>query len=229
MQRIDRSASITVRKSFRQRLTRLMNSSQILTRCLAVSSMRALERASGNKSIAVCKCWSHNGPRGGLRNRLVAGTGNFPTCPSVIWPALSREHRFNRCRSTARYYTSAHSFTSPRRSNATGAPMRASLLAINIPESYKGGGEGRGESAPPLIEFYPAFGYARFLWVFFIVIVSLVFVRVGINIIRRIIDPWIDVKLSEVEMIFRDWKIFVFFLHWISRNCFCFFFFFCIA
>lgn len=182
MQRIDRSASITVRKSFRQRLTRLMNSSQILTRCLAVSSMRALERASGNKSIAVCKCWSHNGPRGGLRNRLVAGTGNFPTCPSVIWPALSREHRFNRCRSTARYYTSAHSFTSPRRSYATGAPMRASLLAINIPESYKGGGEGRGESAPPLIEFYPAFGYARFLWVFFIVIVSLVFVRVGINI-----------------------------------------------
>lgn len=127
-----------------------MNSSQILTRCLAVSSMRALERASGNKSIAVCKCWSHNGPRGGLRNRLVAGTGNFPTCPSVIWPALSREHRFNRCRSTARYYTSAHSFTSPRRSYATGAPMRASLLAINIPESYKGGGgRGGGKRAAP--------------------------------------------------------------------------------
>lgn len=46
--------------------------------------------------------------------------------------------------------------------------MRASLLAINIPESYKGGmGSGGEESAPPLIEFYPAFACMRVSYGYF--------------------------------------------------------------
>lgn len=57
-----------------------------------------------NKSIAVCKCWSHNGPRGGLRNRLAAGTVIFPRVRRLS-DRRAREHRFNRCRSTARHYT----------------------------------------------------------------------------------------------------------------------------
>lgn len=53
--------------------------------------------------------------------------------------------------------------------------MRASLLAINIPESYKGGsggsgGEGKGgkRAAPDRILSRVRL-YARFLWIFFIV------------------------------------------------------------
>lgn len=76
----------------------------------------------------------------------MAGTVIFPRVRRLS-DRRAREHRFLTDVAQRRGIIPAHSFTRP--SYATGAPMRASLLAINIPASYVRGGGGGGKRAAP--------------------------------------------------------------------------------
>lgn len=110
--------------------------------------MRALGQHR-NKSIAVCKCWSHNGPRKGSRNRRRPATVIFPRVRRLsVRLGAARDPRLHAREHRLTDVAQRHGIIAARGARrivavgaeqlcdrSTYAPRRASLLAINIPES----------------------------------------------------------------------------------------------
>lgn len=125
----------------------------------------------------------------------MAGTVIFPRVRRLS-DRRAREHRFLTDVAQRRGIIPAHSFTRP--SYATGAPMRASLLAINIPASYVGGGGGGKRAAPDRILSY--------VWLFAKCLLSNIFFRRQFLLQTKLKIPWwpINILLRSETIAYRS-------------------------